>query len=133
MLRNFDPNKPSDVRQFSQEIARLTASGPVGAAQAERHIQDLARTPEGKLLLQRARLSAQVNAEAFGISFKNMKVHSDANADNFGKAVSAQAFAIGQEIFFSEGQTGAKSSGAAEVLAHELTHVVQQSAAAGKK
>ena len=133
MIRNYDPNKPSDVRQFTQEIARLTAAGPIGAAQAERCIQELAKTASGKLLLRRARLSAQVDAEALGISFKNMKVHTDANADNFGKAVSAQAFATGQEIFFSEGQTGAKSSGAAEVLAHELTHVVQQSASQGKK
>jgi hypothetical protein len=133
MLRNYDGSKPSDVRQFVQEVARITATGPIGAAQVERHIQELAKSPEGKLLLKNARLSAKVDAEAFGVSFTDIKVHTDANADNFRKSMPAQAFVTGSEIFFAEGQTGAKSSGAAEVLAHELTHVVQQSAKAGKR
>ncbi len=133
MFRNYDGSKPSDVRQFTQEIARLTSTGPIGAAQVERHIQELARTPAGKLLLKNARLAAKVDAEAFGVSFKDIKIHTDANADNFKKTISALAFAGGTEVFFAEGQMGAKSSGAAELLAHELTHVVQQSAKAGKR
>jgi hypothetical protein len=42
------------------------------------------------------------------------------------RSLSARAFTTGQDIFFKQGEYSPGSSGGRELLAHELTHVVQQ-------
>ena len=63
---------------------------------------------------------------AFGVDFGPVRVHTDARADRLGQALSARAFTTGHDIFFREGEYDMCSSGGRELLAHELTHVVQQ-------
>jgi Domain of unknown function (DUF4157) len=65
---------------------------------------------------------------SFQADFSNVRVHHDAEADTLNRAVSARAFTTGQDIFFSRGAYNPVTSGGKELLAHELTHVVQQSA-----
>ena len=125
MLRKYDSLVPADVRQFAQEIARLTTSGPIGAEMAARYIREMSQTTEGQALLQAARLSAKTQAESFGVSFGNVKIHTDSNADGLNKSISAKAFTTGTQIAFSGNST-------ADLLAHELTHVIQQGHAKGK-
>ncbi len=125
MLRKYDPLVPADVRQFSQEIARLTTSGPIGAEMAARYIREMSQTAEGQALLLAARLSAKTQAESFGVSFANVKIHTDSNGDQLNKTIAAEAFATGTQVAFS-------GSSNADLLAHELTHVIQQGHAKGK-
>ncbi len=63
---------------------------------------------------------------AFGASFGGVRVHADGQADTLNRALSARAFTTGQDIFFKHGEYNPGSSGGRELLAHELTHVVQQ-------
>ena len=63
---------------------------------------------------------------AFGADFSGVKVHSDAKADGLNKSLQARAFTTGQDIFFRKGEYNPGSAGGKELLAHELTHVVQQ-------
>ncbi|CDY75445.1 hypothetical protein BGLT_04343 [Caballeronia glathei] len=63
---------------------------------------------------------------AFGADFSGVRVHTDARADELNQTLSARAFATGQDIFFRQGQYDPGSSNGRELLAHELTHVVQQ-------
>jgi len=53
-------------------------------------------------------------------------VHADAEADALNRSLNARAFTTGTDIFFREGAHNPGSSGGRELLAHELTHVVQQ-------
>lgn len=69
----------------------------------------------------RARMEA-----AFGADFGGVRVHTDALADHLNQALSARAFTTGQDIFFSQDQYRPASYSGQELLAHELTHVVQQ-------
>ncbi|CAG1003721.1 hypothetical protein MYXO_03228 [Myxococcaceae bacterium] len=64
---------------------------------------------------------------AFGTDFGGVKVHTDSRADSLNRALSARAFTTGQDIFFSQGEYHPGNSSGRELLAHELTHVVQQS------
>jgi hypothetical protein len=50
----------------------------------------------------------------------------DNNADQLNHSIQARAFATGNDIFFKEGEYNPSSRGGQELLAHELTHVVQQ-------
>jgi hypothetical protein len=63
---------------------------------------------------------------AFGADFGGVRVHTDSQADTLNRALSARAFTTGQDIFFRESAYQPGSSAGRELLAHELTHVVQQ-------
>ncbi len=67
--------------------------------------------------------------QAFGRSFGDVRVHADAKADVFNRVVSARAFTIGRDIFFRRGEYS-PGGGGRELIAHELTHVVQQNGGA---
>ena len=62
----------------------------------------------------------------FGHDFSKVRVHSDIRASEAAQAVSAKAFTVGQDIVFGTGQYDPKVSDGSRLLAHELTHVVQQ-------
>ena len=65
--------------------------------------------------------------EAMGHDFGEVRVHTDAEADDLNQELSAQAFATGRDIFFRQGAYDPSSGAGRELIAHELTHVVQQS------
>ena len=66
----------------------------------------------------------------FGTDLSAVRVHTGPRADELNQAVQARAFTTGADIFFSRGnEPGA--SGPSELLAHELTHVLQQRAGSG--
>jgi len=63
---------------------------------------------------------------SFGANFSGVRVHTDGQADSLSRNLSARAFTTGQDIFFRQGAYEPGSSVGRELLAHELTHVVQQ-------
>ncbi|MCK9494453.1 MAG: DUF4157 domain-containing protein [Dehalococcoidia bacterium] len=65
----------------------------------------------------------------FGADFSGVRVHQGAEASDLNSRLSARAFTTGSDIFVGQGGLNAGSRGGKELLAHELTHVVQQGAA----
>jgi hypothetical protein len=65
----------------------------------------------------------------FGADFSNVRVHSDAQSDGLNRQIGARAFATGSDVFFRKGEYEPNSSAGRSLLAHELTHVVQQGGA----
>jgi hypothetical protein len=63
---------------------------------------------------------------AFGADFSGVRIHTDNHADALNRSLSARAFATGRDVFFRQGEYNPGSSSGRELLAHELTHVVQQ-------
>jgi hypothetical protein len=63
---------------------------------------------------------------AFGADFSDVRIHTDARADGLSQSLSARAFTTGRDVFFRQGEYSPGSSSGRELLAHELTHVVQQ-------
>jgi Domain of unknown function (DUF4157) len=68
--------------------------------------------------------------QAFGADFSGVKVHTDGQSDQLNRSIQARAFTTGQDVFFRQGEYNPGSRGGQELLAHELTHVVQQSGGA---
>lgn len=64
--------------------------------------------------------------DAMGEDFSGVRVHTDADADSLSRSVKAKAFTTGQDIFFRSGEYQPGSGQGDKLLAHELTHVVQQ-------
>ncbi|MCK9485688.1 MAG: DUF4157 domain-containing protein [Dehalococcoidia bacterium] len=66
---------------------------------------------------------------AFGADFGGVRIHEGGQAADLNQRISARAFTTGSDIFIGQGGLNAGSRGGKELLAHELTHVVQQGAA----
>lgn len=62
----------------------------------------------------------------FGHDFSQVRVHSDAKAVESARAVNASAYALGNQIVFGEGQYAPRTAAGQRLIAHELTHVLQQ-------
>jgi hypothetical protein len=63
----------------------------------------------------------------FGHDFSRVRVHSDSVADEAAVAIDARAYAVGSHLVFAAGQYAPHTQEGKQLLAHELTHVVQQS------
>ncbi len=64
----------------------------------------------------------------FGTDFGKVRVHTDSTAVQMNKNLGAQAFTHGSDIYFNEGKYNPESDSGKHLLAHELTHTVQQGA-----
>jgi hypothetical protein len=63
---------------------------------------------------------------SLGADLSGVRVHTDSQADSLNVSLNARAFTTGKDIFFSQGAYQPGSSSGRELIAHELTHVVQQ-------
>lgn len=78
---------------------------------------------------QGSTLDSNVKGEmesGFGADFSSVRVHNDAEASKMSSDINAQAFTTGNDIYFNEGKYQPDSSSGKSLLAHELTHVIQQ-------
>ena len=64
----------------------------------------------------------------FGHDFGNVRAHADDRAAESARAVNAKAYAVGNDIVFNRGEYQPRSAAGLRSLAHELTHVMQQTA-----
>jgi hypothetical protein len=62
----------------------------------------------------------------FGYDFSRVRVHTDARAAESARSVKARAYTVGNDVVFGEGQYANETGAGRHLLAHELTHVVQQ-------
>ncbi|MEH1919288.1 eCIS core domain-containing protein [Nostoc sp.] len=97
-----------------------------------------AATSELETSIQQARGNGQPLADdikqpmeqAFGADFGGVRVHTDAQSNRLNESIQARAFTTGQDVFFRQGEYSPGSDAGKELLAHELTHVVQQNGSA---
>jgi hypothetical protein len=69
----------------------------------------------------------------YNADFSSVRIHNSPDAHSVSKDLNAKAFTVGNDIFFSENRYNPDSSEGRHLLAHELTHVVQQTNAVQKK
>lgn len=62
----------------------------------------------------------------FGQDFSDVKVHTGGQSDAINRSIGARAFTNGSDVFLRGGEYNPGTSAGRELLAHELTHVVQQ-------
>lgn len=105
--------------------ALLEANRDAGASPAATEVVDaIGRARGGGQALERT-LRADME-EALEMDLEGVRVHTDATADGLSRSVNAQAFTTGKDVFFRSGAYAPQGAPGRELLAHELTHVVQQ-------
>ncbi|MFP3643374.1 DUF4157 domain-containing protein [Paraburkholderia sp. SIMBA_054] len=65
----------------------------------------------------------------FRADFGAVRIHTDAHAATLSAKLNAQAFTVGRDVYFARGQFNPDTADGRELIAHELTHTIQQGAA----
>jgi len=143
------PSKPPAARARSVKstagAARHSSLLQLQREQGNRFVQrmvDLARasdaeggvTPDVERAIESSRGGGQSldsglrtsMGQSLNADFSGVRVHTDSGADGLNRSLSAKAFTTGSDIYFRQGEYNPGSSSGRELLAHELTHVVQQ-------
>ena len=109
-----------------QRKKNQTTQNAVGQSSSELQAQVDALNGRGQGLNQSTRNYFEPR---FGYDFSHVRVHTDAHAANSAASIQAAAYTIGKNIVFGAGHYAPQSPVGKRLLAHELTHVVQQNTA----
>ena len=101
----------------------------VGLSQPDMVNEVVQRKGSGQPLPEGARGQME---DHFGADLGGVRVHTDGEAAALNRELNAQAFTVGSDVFFAEGKYNPTSSEGQGLLAHELTHVGQQTGFGGE-
>ncbi|NHZ64618.1 eCIS core domain-containing protein [Massilia genomosp. 1] len=135
-MRVTAPNDPAEIeaQAVASRVMRIAAPEPVSASGAA-----IARAPAGPAPAAPASidtaggtpLPAPVRSfmePRFGADFSKVRIHTGEAAAAQSAQLNANAFALGQNVFFGRGQYQPDTAAGKELIAHELTHTIQQGA-----
>jgi len=112
--------------QMQEEEEELQAKAePAAPARASSHLSRRIQSGAGKGKPLPGHTRAEMES-AFGLDFSGVNVHTGQEAVGLNKELGAQAFTHGKNVYFNQGKFRPESTEGKRLLAHELTHVVQQ-------
>lgn len=112
--RKEEEEEPVQTKAAAQQTPNLSPK-------AESNIH--AMKGKGKALPESARGELEPR---FGYDFSRVRIHTDTPAAETAHALKARAFTVGHDIAFNSGEYAPETAAGKKLLAHELTHVVQQ-------
>ncbi|CAG0930519.1 hypothetical protein TFLX_01800 [Thermoflexales bacterium] len=110
-------------RKKRQPTLQRAAISPATPATVPPIVNDVCNAP-GQPLAPSTRAFME---SRFGHEFSQVRVHTDRRANDSAHAVNALAYTVGRNIVFGAGQYTPETAAGDALLAHELTHVIQQS------
>jgi outer membrane protein OmpA-like peptidoglycan-associated protein len=113
--------KCSDCRK-KRELLQRRSSEQMGPAETPPIVQDVLVSP-GQPLDRETRAFMEPR---FGYDFSKVRVHADAKAAESARAVNALAYTVGRDVVFSADQYSPETDKGRRLIAHELSHVLQQ-------
>jgi hypothetical protein len=124
----------SPVESLAAQLGNQAFGQVVGRMQGDGILEDGAVHPSVEAAITSSRgsgatLDRGVQAKfapQLGDSLADVKIHADSTADALARSVSARAFATGTDVYFAQGEYKPGTQDGDRLLAHELTHVVQQ-------
>lgn len=125
----------------TEHPSRTSALPPVISRQTDGVSSGLAIDPATESGINASRGGGQPLPDAlrtkmegdFGTDFSGVRLHTGSQATDLNNTLQAKAFTYGNDIFFNSGQYNPQSAAGQHLIAHELTHVVQQSGKVGRE
>lgn len=135
---------------MSGRNARVTSAAPIGAqrecAACEQEDEKIRGNAQGSSLNMQADVSSAIDGargggqplhgnartffeSRFGRDFSDVRIHNTPHAHSLAGSLQARAFTVGKDIFFNRAEYAPTDERGKRLIAHELTHVVQQSQA----
>ena len=121
--------KPLDSRDLEDDQKKnvqAKGDGNASGSAASSHLSSRIGASAGRGSQMPKHVLHEMNS-SFGIDFSGVRIHNDRESVNMNKELQAQAFTHGKDIYFNEGKFNPENAQGKFLLAHELTHVVQQS------
>jgi hypothetical protein len=127
VMKMPEPQEDIERKPISEQISPLSvsceSSGSVPEVSSQTSDQiDTSRGSGTRL----SPATASWMGERMGTDFSDVRVHTDPQAVQMSKDLGAQAFTVGKDVYFGAGKYDTGSGEGKRLLAHELTHVVQQ-------
>lgn len=119
--REIEPQQEEDEEETTVQPKGLSGDRPQVRTSLETRLA--ASLDQGEPLPKETRAFME---SRFGHDFSQVRVHADGEAADLNRELGAQAFTHRQNVFFGAGKYNPKSTQGKRLLAHELTHVVQQ-------
>ena len=122
-VQQMEEDEP--VQQMEEEES-MQAKEKIGKAASKPRLSKKLKQASGRgsPLSEHTRVEME---QAFGVDFSKVRIHTNAQAVEMCEELGAQAFTNGKNIYFNTGKYNPESAQGKKLLAHELTHVVQQS------
>ena len=118
------PVQKAEKKEEEKPVQKAEKNAPPGLAPSPALEKLLARRKGmGFTLPDEVRVEME---RKFQTSFREVRIHSDKEAEDICESIHALAFAHGHDVYFNKGQYNPNSNTGRELLAHELAHVVQQ-------
>ncbi len=117
--------EPRFARDFSQVRLRVSSPGPQSELTVNEPGDAFEREAEriGSAVAGDSNVDARDGARR---DFSHVRVHADGRAATAARALNSRAFTLGDHVVFGAGQFAPATPAGKELLAHELTHVIQQ-------
>jgi hypothetical protein len=120
-----EEEEEEELQAKAADYVQRTTANAVPEISSEMESEINAARGGGQPLAEETR---QPMEQAFGTDFSGVRVHTDESADTLNQSLQAEAFTRGQDIFFKSGAYNPESTKGQKLLAHELTHTIQQDA-----
>ena len=122
-IQKADEKEKLQAKEEKEEPLQAKSQGGTSQASPNFSARLSARKGQGSSLPKAARAQME---QGIGADFSQVRIHTDSEAVDMNKEISAQAFTHGQDVYFNQGKFSPESTDGKRLLAHELTHVVQQ-------
>ncbi|MEM9903573.1 MAG: DUF4157 domain-containing protein [Cyanobacteria bacterium P01_D01_bin.44] len=123
LQRKWNAPTPVALKPVNHEI-RLKDTG-TGEQSAFKNVATEINSAKGSGQPLNSHLQSRMG-QAMGTDFSGVRVHTDGKAAKLSTQLRAKAFTTGQDIFFKRGAYQPQNRGGQALIAHELTHVMQQ-------
>lgn len=132
----------SQIEKLAQEPEEAFDSALMGATiQRQRSTDNRGVSSEFESAINSAKGSGQPLDAGLQLSIgqlmradlSGVRVHTDAQSDQLNQSIQARAFTTGQDVFFRKGEYQPGRTNGQQLIAHELTHVLQQNAGEVRK
>jgi hypothetical protein len=114
---------PSGILHLQRTAGNASVAGMLGEERERSPVLDVVGSGGGQPLDAGVRGGMEAS---FGHDFSDVRVHTDTRASDSAKAVQAHAYTVGSDIVFQADRYSPGTADGQRMLAHELTHVVQQ-------
>lgn len=141
LQRHFGPEGIEQAKEHAKPLAsqitvlapgRMGSEGLSQTKEADGTVHGVNSGPEEQMLPMRGGGQPLPDSvrnffePRFGYDFSHVMVHTDARAAESARSINALAYTVGSDVVFDSGQYSPTMTSGRQLMAHELTHVVQQ-------
>ncbi len=136
-VQAMEEEEPVQAMEEEESVQAMEEEEPVQAMEEEEVQTKKATTAPANSNIEKklrngsggSKMDSNTRSEmesGFGADFSNVNIHNDSEAAQMSQNIGAQAFTHGNDVYFNEGKYNPNSKEGKHLLAHELTHTIQQ-------